>query len=164
MTPAELEWLNSADKYAGTLAKEIEVLRVALFRATICQKIWLEHKGILARMEDKAPMEDYMREHGLWDEIRVNNEVGTAWDTEANLPVDINKKRVERRQRDYSTEIMKITDKINKLELTHQQLINSQQGGEDVSQLAEDLRLFYDNAAAMMPGGGPDAAEEGDNG
>jgi hypothetical protein len=152
-TPAEEVFLIEADKYKGTLEGELEVLRVALYRAQICQKIWLEHKGILAKMDDAAPMEDYMRQHGLWDDIVLHTETGEAWSKEHDMPIDINKKRVERRQRDYSKEIKEITEKIRRLEETQQKLIQERQDPDKVSKIAEDLQVFYANAAQLMPGG-----------
>lgn len=160
-TPSELAFLNEADNYKGTLEGELETLRVALYRASICQKIWLEHKGILARMEDEAPMEEYMREHGLWDTITLHTETGHGWDSQAEELIDINKKRVERRQRDYTKEIKEISEKIRRLEETHQKLIAERQDPDNVAKIAEDLQAFYANAAALMPGGAvEDAAAE----
>jgi hypothetical protein len=164
MTEAEKRWHEElADKFKGTLEGELETLRTALFRATICQKIWLEHKGVLAKMDARAPMEDYMTEHGLWDSFVLHHEYGDQWDKKAEEIIDINKKRVERRHRDYSKEVADLTERIRRLEETHQKLITERQDADNVAQIAEDLQAFHLNAAKLMPGGDPDAADKPDN-
>lgn len=160
-TPQEHAFLMEADEFKGTLEGELEALRVSLFRASICQKIWLEHKGILAKMEDEAPMEEYMREHGLWDSITLHTETGQTGNVDPEgFPIDINKKRVERRQRDFTKEIKEITEKIRRLEETHQKLIQERQDPDNVAKIAEDLQAFYANAAKLMPGGNMEPENE----
>jgi len=176
--PEELEWLDAINKDHGgmSLASELEVARVQYLRAAVAQKKWLAYRHQLDHATNEM-LDAEMRRLGVFDQYEIQHKsgvnviVGTrkadsgkavkdggqVMPTWAEVPYEDLK--VVKRQRDYAREIRKFGNLVDRLMRTEHEMRQADMGEDNVAKIAEDLQLFYENAAAMMPGGGPDGSE-----
>jgi hypothetical protein len=150
MYPEEMDMYGTIA--IGSLQDEIRIAKILLRRAMRAQLMWEMARGEIARA-NSGQVRQVMLESGLWDVDELTTETGVAGvDKDGNI-IDIDKQRIVRRKTDFANEIRQYQRLLVSLEAEHARL---QEGGQDddtVAQLAEDLRLFTDNAGPLMPGG-----------
>lgn len=159
-----------------SLATELEIARIQYLRAAVAQKKWLMYRHQLDTATNEM-LDDEMRRLGVFDQYEIEHKAGVkvlvgtggkgkgkGKEGEAAVPtwaeVPYEDLKVVKRQRDYAREIRKFGNLVDRLMRTEHEMRQSDMGDENVAKIAEDLQMFYENAAAMMPGGGPDSTEE----
>ncbi len=148
----------------GNVEHEAKHARIMLRRACKAQLMWERQRGMFneqVRQNVKAALghataaelfslESMEIKEGMLaaDMVVEGEEVPIA------VPTPTSETKVVHKRTDYSTEIVKYTRLIIALEETQLKLMQEGSGEDYARQLAEDLRLFGDNAMGTMPGHG----------
>lgn len=173
LMPEELDWIEvmRAEEAGGSmcLIMAIEMLQVQFLRAAVAQKKWLAYRH---RLDDATNdmIEQEMRRLGVLDRYELHHREGVKVveaagnsDRPEDYQIPYEDLKTVKRQTDYGDE-MRLFSKAMDKNINTQINVQKQQMGEgDINRIAEDLQAFHLNAAAMMPGGDPDADTEPDN-
>jgi len=151
----------------GDLSEELKLLRIKLRRAVVAQLRWEQlHDmvdGEITGGLDEECLQNLSEEtRDMFRIDRIQLKQGRQYDFVTHQFVDTADRKIIRRKRDFSAEIVQLTRAIGRLEKQHAEItMAGAMGGlvgdrEDfLRTLAVDLREFCRNADNLCPGGGP---------
>lgn len=165
----EREWVQvmHMDKDGGVLSlmRPIEVLQVQFLRAAVAQKKWLAFRHQLDDVTNNM-IDREMRRMGVLDKYELHHHEGVKIIEQATedgvrgVEVPFDDLKVIKRQTDYGDDMRRFSSAMDKNIRTQLEVMRITLGEDAVESIAEDLQAFHLNAAAMMPGGDPDAADK----
>ena len=156
----EEDWLEvlHADDDGMSLLTELDLARIQYLRAAVAQKKWLAYRHRLNDVTNDM-IDAELRRMGVLDRYELHHHEGVkvVEGAEAEgyqIPWDDLK--VVKKQTDYGYEMRRFGRLVDRLMRTEHARREASKQVDDVAKVAEDLQAFYDNAAALMPGGGMD--------
>jgi len=139
----------------GTMEQEIKLMRIQLLRALAAQKRYEELRTELAKLGDPEDLDDAELPPGLAQflEVALFDHKTRRGTDECGNPTSEVIKQLTKKKKDYSTEIKWMMQLICRLELTHKELLQAANFGQDtICKIAEDLRAFHTAALGTVPG------------
>ena len=165
----EREWVEvmHTDKDGGVLSlmRPIEVLQVQFLRAAVAQKKWLAFRHELDDITNDM-IDREMRRMGVLDKYELHHHEGVKIIEQAvedgvrGVEVPFDDLKVVKSKTDYNDEMRRFSSAMDKNIRTQLEVMRITLGEDAVESIAEDLQAFHLNAAAMMPGGDPDAVDK----
>ena len=166
--PEEDEWvrvMRGEDGGSLSLITAIEMLQLQFLRAAVAQKKWLAFRHELDDVTNDM-IDREMRRMGVLDKYELHHHEGVKIVEQAmeegvrGVEVPFEDLKVVKRQTDYGDEMRRFSSAMDKNIRTQLEVMKITLGEDAVESIAEDLQAFYGNAAALMPGGDPDAADK----